>query len=302
MGAAPAMQCPSCGQSNPPGTMRCRACESQLPSEAEATTTGVGLTEGFSRAVPFDAARSQAPMVAGTLIAGRYEVLSMLGQGGMGAVYKARDTELDRSVALKVIRPEFAGDPKTLQRFKQELILARQITHRNVVRIFDLGTHGENKFITMEFVEGRDLSEVLESGRLDPAGGARIIRQVCHALEAAHAENVIHRDLKPQNIMLDGAGKVLVMDFGLARSVEMSGLTRTGAVLGTPAYMSPEQARGQALDHRSDLFSLGRYFLPVADRRAAISGRYGVGHAAQADAGTSSCCQQRCPRSAARAE
>ena len=178
----------------------------------------------------------------------------------MGIVFKARDTELDRIVALKVIRSEFASDPKTLQRFKQELILARQITHRNVVRIFDLGTHADTKFITMEFVEGRDLSAVLEEGRLAPAEAARLIRQVCHALEAAHAENVIHRDLKPQNIMSDSAGKVLVMDFGLARSVELSGLTRTGAILGTPAYMSPEQAKGMPLDARSDLFSLGVIF------------------------------------------
>ena len=139
-------------------------------------------------------------------------------------------------------------------------------------------------------------------GRLASGGGARIVRQVCHALEAAHAENVIHRDLKPQNIMLDSAGKVLVMDFGLARSVEMSGLTRTGAVLGTPAYMSPEQARGQALDHRSDLFSLGRYFLPVADRRAAVSGRYDVGHAARSGRRNQLLLSQRCPRSAAGAE
>src|SRR5262249_45315717 len=173
---------------------------------------------------------------------------------------KARDVELDRLLAVKIIRPELAGDPKTLKRFKQELILARQVTHKNVIRIFDLGTHEGVKFITMEFVEGRDLSAMLEERRFSAVEAAQIVRQVCRALEAAHAENVIHRDLKPQNVMIDASGRVLVMDFGLARSVEMSGLTQTGAVLGTPAYMSPEQAKGTALDERSDLFSLGIIF------------------------------------------
>src|SRR5262249_16452334 len=153
-----------------------------------------------------------------------------------------RDLELDRLVALKVIRPELSSDQKTLKRFKQELILARQVTHKNVIRIYDLGSHGQTKYITMEYVEGPDLSSILEERRLSPEESARLVRQVCFALESAHAENVIHRDLKPQNIMVDASGRARVMDFGLARSVEMSGLTQTGAILGTPAYMSPEQA------------------------------------------------------------
>lgn len=191
------------------------------------------------------------------LLAGRYEIVKMLGQGGMGAVYKAQDVELDRPVAIKVIRTELAGDAKTIARFKQELILARQVTHKNVIRIFDLGSHQGVRFITMEFVDGRDLSAVLGKQKFKPEEAARMVRQVCRALEAAHAEKVIHRDLKPQNIMVDDAGTVRVMDFGLARSVELSGLTQTGAILGTPAYMSPEQAKGTPVDERSDLFSLG---------------------------------------------
>ena len=135
-------------------------------------------------------------------------------------------SELDRLVALKVIRPELAGQPKVLQRFKQELILARQVTHKNVIRIFDLGTHEGVKYITMEFVQGRDLASLIDERRLAPEEAARIIRQVCRALEAAHGENVIHRDLKPQNVLIDEQGRVRVMDFGLARSVEMSGLDR----------------------------------------------------------------------------
>jgi serine/threonine protein kinase/tetratricopeptide (TPR) repeat protein len=185
-------------------------------------------------------------------------ILELLGQGGMGAVYKARDREVDRLVALKVIRPELAGHPDVLRRFKQELILARQVTHKNVIRIFDLGEAEGAKFISMEYVDGRDLKSIrAERGKLQPEEASEIIEQVCRALDAAHAEGVIHRDLKPQNIMVDKHGRVVVMDFGIARSREMPGLTQTGVVVGTPEYMSPEQAKGEEIDSRSDLFSLG---------------------------------------------
>jgi tetratricopeptide (TPR) repeat protein/predicted Ser/Thr protein kinase len=201
---------------------------------------------------------SASMLAEGTLLADRYEILKLLGEGGMGAVYKARDTELDRLVAIKVIRPELAGHPSILQRFKQEIILARKITHRNVIRIFDLGLAEGMRFITMEFVEGRDLSSMLEvRPKHSPEETVQILRQVCGALEAAHNEGVVHRDLKPQNIMIEPSGRVCVMDFGLARSMEATGLTQAGAVLGTPTYMAPEQAKGLPADERSDLFSLG---------------------------------------------
>jgi serine/threonine protein kinase/tetratricopeptide (TPR) repeat protein len=192
----------------------------------------------------------------------RYEVMSLLGEGGMGAVYKVRDRELDRLVALKIIRRELAQNSDVLHRFKQELILARKVTHRNVIRIFDLGEADGVKFITMDYIEGRDLKSLLrEKGTFAPKEAKQIIVQVCNALEVAHAEGVIHRDLKPQNIMVDVQGKVSVMDFGIARSMEMvGGMTQTGALVGTPEYMSPEQAKGEHLDTRSDLFSLGIIF------------------------------------------
>ncbi len=193
----------------------------------------------------------------GSLLADRYEILKMLGEGGMGAVYKARDRELDRLVAVKVVRRDLAGHASILQRFKQELILARKITHRNVVRIFDLGVADGLRFITMEFIDGRDLASLLEERKLTPEETVKILRQVCAALEGAHAEGVVHRDLKPQNIMIESGGRVVVMDFGLARSLEGSGLTQVGAVMGTPAYMSPEQAKGLPVDERSDIFALG---------------------------------------------
>jgi len=245
--------------------VRCQKCSAALSSSDNVDTVADDLGAGWSLAssgegTPINAAQSLAP---GAMVGGRYEILQLLGQGGMGAVYKAYDQELERMVGLKVIRPELAGNVKVLHRFKQELILARQVTHRNVIRIFDLGSAGGMKFITMEFIEGRDLSALVEERRRPPLECVLIMRQVCRALEAAHGEGVIHRDLKPQNIMVNESGRVWVMDFGLARSTEMHGLTQTGSVLGTPAYMSPEQAKGVKLDTRSDLFSFGIIFYEI---------------------------------------
>lgn len=205
----------------------------------------------------------------GTALGNRYEILELLGEGGMGAVYKAADHEVDRIVALKVIRPEMASNPEILARFKQELLLSSQVTHRNVIRIYDLGEAEGVKFITMEYIEGKDLRAILHvKGKLPPAEAVDVAVQVCLALEAAHMVGIIHRDLKPQNIMLDGAGRVVVMDFGLARTLGADGMTQTGAMLGTMEYMSPEQALGKDLDQRSDIFALGLilYELLVGER------------------------------------
>ena len=236
-----------------------QASKREDPAASVATKTPAP-PEGWS----ISTTRAPAPALPhgefapGTIIGDRYEILQILGQGGMGAVYKARDNELDRLVALKIIRPELTTNPEILKRFKQELILARQVTHRNVIRIFDLGQADGFKFITMEYLEGQDLRAVLrENGKLPPEKAAKVILQICRALEAAHSEGVIHRDLKPQNIMLDANGRAYVMDFGIARSAHLPGMTQTGALVGTPEYMSPEQAKGEKLDERSDLFSLG---------------------------------------------
>ena len=194
----------------------------------------------------------------GDALGGRYEILQLLGEGGMGAVYKALDRELDRPVALKLIRPELASNASMLARFKQELLLSRQVTHKNVIRIYDLGDADGVKFITMEFVAGRDLRALIqEKKKLSPEEAVDIMQQVCQALEAAHNVGVIHRDLKPQNIMREDTGRILVMDFGLARTMEGDGMTQTGALVGTMEYMSPEQALGKELDQRSDIFTAG---------------------------------------------
>ena len=197
----------------------------------------------------------------GDLFGGRYEIRQVLGEGGMGTVYKAWDREVEHLVALKLIRPDLADEPIVLARFKQELLTARQVTHRNVIRIYDLSEIDGIKFITMEFVEGGDLRKLLhEKHKLPPEEAVDVMRQVCLALEAAHGAGIIHRDLKPQNIMQDRHGRILVMDFGLARSLASDGMTQTGALLGTVEYMSPEQAMGKHLDARSDLFTLGLIF------------------------------------------
>ena len=194
----------------------------------------------------------------GDVLGGRYEIVKLLGAGGMGAVYKAIDRELDRPVALKVIRPELASNSSMLARFKQELLLSRQVTHTNVIRIYDLGDADGVKFITMEFVEGRDLRALIhEKKKFSPEEAVEVMQQVCQALQAAHSVGVIHRDLKPQNIMREESGRILVMDFGLARTMEGDGMTQTGALVGTMEYMSPEQALGKELDQRSDVFTAG---------------------------------------------
>ena len=196
----------------------------------------------------------------GTEFGPRYRIESLLGRGGMGAVYKAYDKELNRVVALKLVRPELIADASSMQRFKQELLLASRISHKNILRIHDLGDVQGVKFISMAYVEGKDLHHVLErEGRLPLGRALNITKQLCAALDAAHAEGVVHRDLKPQNVLIDALDNAYVSDFGLAKSLEESAaiMTRTGEVLGTPRYMSPEQVEGKPADHRSDIYSLG---------------------------------------------
>ena len=190
----------------------------------------------------------------------RYRIESKLGEGGMGTVYKAFDRDLDRVVALKLLRPEMVADPNALARFKQELLLASKISQKNILRIHDLGDLGGLKFISMAFVEGEDLRGLLNrEGKLSIERTVTIVKQLCAALEAAQSEGVVHRDLKPHNVMVDKSGNIFVSDFGLAKSLEAGaiGMTRTNEFLGTPRYMSPEQVEGGNIDHRSDLYSLG---------------------------------------------
>src|SRR5216684_5792963 len=233
-----------------------------LESPADAVTAADVTGSRYTPASPAGGAWDASQLQPGTVLGNRYQILQLLGEGGMGSVYKARDREVARTVALKVIRPDLAAKAAIIERFKQELVLSHQVTHKNVVRIYDLGEAGGVKFMTMEYIEGEDLRKLIqEKTKFPPEEAVEIMRQVCRALEAAHAVGVIHRDLKPQNVMRDNNGRVVVMDFGLARSLDSNdGMTQTGAVIGTMEYMSPEQGLGKPLDERSDLFAVGLIF------------------------------------------
>ncbi len=207
------------------------------------------------------AAGGHAPRV-GALFAGRYDIESELGAGGMGIVYKAHDRTLDDAVAIKVLRNEaLAHDATLIDRFKQEIRLARKITHRNVLRTHDFGESDGLRYLSMEYVRGITLKHLLNQNRRLPVGAAlRIAKQICGGLGAAHAAGVIHRDIKPQNILIEPNGGLKIMDFGIARLSQDKGMTATGMVVGTPDYISPEQAKGGTLDHRTDIYSAGIVF------------------------------------------
>jgi len=204
-------------------------------------------------------AKADAMPQTGERISGRYEIIETLGRGGMGAVFRARDSELNEEVALKTLKRDSLNDPAVLERFKSEIRLARRITHRNVVRTHDLGEYEGGYYLTMELVEGITLRELIDTRhKLGVESALAIGTQLADALVAAHAEGVIHRDVKPHNLLLDASGTLKVMDFGVARLSERSaGITEVGLVVGTPAYMPPEQLLGEEVDARADLYSAG---------------------------------------------
>jgi tetratricopeptide (TPR) repeat protein len=194
----------------------------------------------------------------GERLAGRYRIQEQIGSGGMGVVYRAMDEQLGLCVALKALRPDVTGNGRLEERLRRELLLARQVSHRNAVRIHDIGQDGGLLFLTMDLVEGRSLREVLrEEKTFSPERAIAITRQLAMALEASHTEGIVHRDIKPANVLVDGTGRAWITDFGVARSLHDPGITRTGAVVGTLSYLSPEQARGAEVDGRSDLYALG---------------------------------------------
>jgi len=214
--------------------------------------------------VCFTCGRALGALTQGSLIANRYEVQSPLGRGGMGMVYKAHDRMLDEPVAIKVLRAEFAKTPEMAQRFRHEIKLARKVTHRNVCRIHEYGEDGGVRYISMEYVEGEDLKQLIRGrgGALPPDETFELAAQIARGLGAIHDVGIIHRDLKTSNIMRDKKGLVRLMDFGIAKVTGADrssggGLTTTGQIMGTPEYMSPEQCLGGKLDHRSDIYALG---------------------------------------------
>jgi serine/threonine protein kinase len=194
---------------------------------------------------------------AAAVLSQRYDVLAEAGHGSMGSVYKARDRETGEIVALKLLKPEIASDQAMMDRFKNELLFARKITHKNVCRVHEFNRLGGIAYTSMEFVEGESLRSVLNRfGGLPIRKAIDLAQQICSGLQEAHAQGIVHRDLKPENVMIDTQGNVKIMDFGIARSME-AGTRLTGSMVGTPAYMAPEQVAGKPVDYRTDVYSLG---------------------------------------------
>jgi predicted Ser/Thr protein kinase len=197
--------------------------------------------------------------VVGELIAGRYELEELVGTGGMSSVYRAHDRLLERNVALKVLHEQFTAEGDYVERFRREARAVAQLSHPNIVTVIDRGEHDDRQFIVFEYVDGENLKRLIErEGPLPEREAVRLGLQIARALGFAHGQGLIHRDVKPQNVLLNGDGRAKVTDFGIARSVEVrGGLTQTGTVMGTSDYISPEQARGSRVDAQSDIYSLG---------------------------------------------
>jgi len=231
------MICPACQAENADSSAACARCGASL-----GTPTSVVVSVDLS---------------PGALFHGRYEIVQALGQGGMGMVYRARDRSLDEPVAIKVLRPDFAQESRMGERFKSEIKLARKVRHKNVCTIHDYGEDHGLLFISMELVQGTELKKVVRGKGLPAPEAYDVAIQVAEGLQAVHEAGIIHRDLKTANIMLDDHGVARLMDFGIAKKEGEATLTATGQVVGTPEYMSPEQAQGKKVDFRSDLYSLG---------------------------------------------
>ena len=182
----------------------------------------------------------------GTVLGGRYRLIELLGQGGMATIYRAHDVQLGRDVAVKLLRPEYGRDPDFLARFRQEAQTVAQLNHPNVVAVYDYGQDPSGPFIVMELIDGEDLASILRrTGPLPPRQAARIAAEVARALAAAHARGIVHRDVKPGNVLVSADGRVKVTDFGIARAVAEAQMTLPGTTLGSVHYFSPEQVRGE---------------------------------------------------------
>ncbi|MBW2644793.1 MAG: protein kinase [Deltaproteobacteria bacterium] len=256
------MKCPICHSENSDTARFCSNCAAPLTSPDEARPPVTQTIE-----------TSRQELTTGSTFAGRYQIIEELGAGGMGKIYKALDKETQEKTALKLINPEIASDEKTIRRFRNELITARKISHKNVCRMYDLGREQGGYYIAMEYVSGEDLkSFIRRSGILSVGRTISIAKQVCEGLQEAHRMKVIHRDLKSNNIMIDRDGNVRIMDFGIARSLTAKGITGPGVMIGTPEYMSPEQVEGKDVDQRSDIYSLGIILYEMVTGRVPFEG------------------------------
>jgi serine/threonine-protein kinase len=256
------MKCPKCHLENTSDSRFCKSCATPLPPSDEISAF---QTETLKSPVK--------ELATGSTFAGRYQVIEELGKGGMGKVYKVFDAEIKEKVALKLLKPDIAADRETIERFRNELKFARKIRHKNVCQMFDLAKDEGSYYITMEYVHGEDLKRLIRKmGQLSAGQAILIARQVAEGLAEAHHLGVVHRDLKPQNIMIDEEGNARIMDFGIARSIKAKGITDAGVMIGTPEYMSPEQAEAGEVDKRSDIYSLGVILYEMVTGRVPFEG------------------------------
>jgi tRNA A-37 threonylcarbamoyl transferase component Bud32 len=256
------VKCPRCQNENPEGTRFCGRCGRELPGSGETVASGTLTFETPSKGLE-----------RGTTFARRFEIIEEIGKGGMGTVYKAYDSKIREVVALKLLKPEIASDLEVIERFRNEIKLARQVSHRHVCRMYDLGEEWLSIYISMEYVAGEDLkSFIRRSGHLNEPKAVDLARQILEGLVEAHRLGVVHRDLKPQNIMIDKEGNAKIMDFGIARSLHTRGVTGTGVIIGTPEYMAPEQAEGRDVDHRADIYALGAILFEMVTGRVPFEG------------------------------
>jgi serine/threonine-protein kinase len=256
------LKCPKCRSDNPDTKQFCGDCGTQLSSSSDSRPS---FTETIERPI--------LELTRGTLFADRYEIIEELGRGGMGKVYRAEDKKIKQEIAIKLIKPEIASNKKTLERFSHELKTARKIRHKNVCAMYYLGDEKGTHYITMEFVKGEDLKKLIRKmGQFSTAQVIPIMEQICEGLAEAHRQGVIHRDLKPQNIMVDEDGNAQIMDFGIARSPESNDITSRNMMIGTPEYMSPEQVEGKEIDQRSDVYSLGIVMYEMITGRVPFEG------------------------------
>ena len=268
------MKCPTCQIDNPKTAHFCQDCGTRLDVSGLAPGPEKGQAAPADRpsfTKTLDTPSGELPR--GTVFAGRYEIIEELGTGGMGRVYRAYDRKIEEEIALKLIRPEIAAEKRTVERFRNEIKIARKITHKNVCRTHDLGEEGKGFFITMEYVRGEDLKSLIRRTRaLASATAVAYARQVAEGLGEAHRLGIVHRDLKPGNIMIDKDGQAKIMDFGIARSLAGGGATAEGAIVGTPDYMSPEQVEGKPADQRADIYALGVILFEMVTGRTPFEG------------------------------